>query len=308
MALSRVTTWISGQVLTASALNGEFNNILDNALSLISPLTGSLNVNSNSLTSINETHFVDSAADATAAGRLRRNATNLTWHDGTAARILLHASNGVANTLADAKGDIIAASAADTWARVAVGANDTFLVADSAQAAGVKWATVTSILDAVQVLDRVTANTTVTNTVTETTVYTKQIDANKLSTNKRLRLVLVGTLGIQAASVSLAFRCKYGATTLITYTNATTTTDGSPFQLEFLLSADGATNAQLGNFHFFHAVSTGVQDVSTAEHTIGRGTAAIDSTANQNLVVTVQYGGASAGESFVMEHAVLELL
>src|SRR3990167_6216567 len=30
MALSRVKTWIAGEVLTASDLNGEFNNILDN--------------------------------------------------------------------------------------------------------------------------------------------------------------------------------------------------------------------------------------------------------------------------------------
>ena len=46
---------------------------------------------------------------------------------------------GIAESLLDAKGDLIAASAADTAARVAVGANETFLVADSAQAAGVRW-------------------------------------------------------------------------------------------------------------------------------------------------------------------------
>lgn len=49
--------------------------------------------------------------------------------------------NYVPNTLADAKGDIIAASAADTWARLAVGADNTVLTADSAQANGIKWAT-----------------------------------------------------------------------------------------------------------------------------------------------------------------------
>lgn len=39
MALSRVTTWQALQTLTAAALNGEFNNILDNPLALISTAT-----------------------------------------------------------------------------------------------------------------------------------------------------------------------------------------------------------------------------------------------------------------------------
>jgi hypothetical protein len=40
----------------------------------------------------------------------------------------------------DAKGDIIAATTADTVARLAVGANDTVLTADSSEATGLKWA------------------------------------------------------------------------------------------------------------------------------------------------------------------------
>jgi len=43
--------------------------------------------------------------------------------------------------IVDAKGDIIAATAADTVARLAVGANDTVLTADSSTATGLKWAT-----------------------------------------------------------------------------------------------------------------------------------------------------------------------
>ncbi len=43
--------------------------------------------------------------------------------------------------IVDAKGDIIAATAADTVSRLAVGSNDQVLTADSSTATGLKWAT-----------------------------------------------------------------------------------------------------------------------------------------------------------------------
>ena len=44
-------------------------------------------------------------------------------------------------TAIDAKGDLVAGTGADTFAKLTVGANDTVLTADSAQATGLKWAT-----------------------------------------------------------------------------------------------------------------------------------------------------------------------
>jgi hypothetical protein len=44
-------------------------------------------------------------------------------------------------TAIDAKGDLIAGTAADTFSRLAIGANDTVLTADSSEATGLKWAT-----------------------------------------------------------------------------------------------------------------------------------------------------------------------
>jgi hypothetical protein len=51
------------------------------------------------------------------------------------------ASGAVAKSIVDAKGDLIAATAADTVSRLAVGANGTVLTADSTEATGIKWAT-----------------------------------------------------------------------------------------------------------------------------------------------------------------------
>jgi hypothetical protein len=49
-------------------------------------------------------------------------------------------SNAIQNAIVDAKGDLISATAADTPARLAVGANGTVLTADSTEATGLKWA------------------------------------------------------------------------------------------------------------------------------------------------------------------------
>jgi hypothetical protein len=70
---------------------------------------------------------------------------------GTTGQILSKASNtdmdfawvadagGISPTIVDAKGDLIAASAADTPARLAVGANGETLVADSSTSTGLRW-------------------------------------------------------------------------------------------------------------------------------------------------------------------------
>jgi len=54
------------------------------------------------------------------------------------------AAAAIPNSIIDAKGDLIAATAADTPARLAVGTNGQYLQADSTAATGLKWATVTT--------------------------------------------------------------------------------------------------------------------------------------------------------------------
>ena len=47
-------------------------------------------------------------------------------------------------TAIDAKGDLIAGTGADAFSRLAVGTNNSVLIADSAEATGMKWGTVSS--------------------------------------------------------------------------------------------------------------------------------------------------------------------
>ena len=50
-------------------------------------------------------------------------------------------SNAIQNSIVDAKGDLVSATGNDSPARLAVGANDTYLVADSSTSTGLRWAT-----------------------------------------------------------------------------------------------------------------------------------------------------------------------
>ena len=79
------------------------------------------------------------------------NDTEIGYLDGVTSAIQTQLDGKVPATIVDAKGDIIAASAADTVARLAVGANDTVLTADSTAATGLKWAVPGGALNITQI-------------------------------------------------------------------------------------------------------------------------------------------------------------
>jgi hypothetical protein len=77
-------------------------------------------------------------------------------------------------TAIDAKGDLVAGTAADTFARLGVGANGTVLTADSAEATGLKWAAAAGGGKILQVV-------TTAKTNTFTTTSTSLVDITDLS-------------------------------------------------------------------------------------------------------------------------------
>jgi phage-related tail fiber protein len=68
-------------------------------------------------------------------------------------------AGGIPGTIFDAKGDIITSTAADTPIRKAAGADDTILMADSAQSDGLKWASPAGTPNAIGAVSGGTADT-----------------------------------------------------------------------------------------------------------------------------------------------------
>jgi hypothetical protein len=81
-----------------------------------------------------DTSFVDLKGGTTGQVLAKASGTDMDFSWVTDA-------TGIPATIFDAKGDIIAASAADTAAILGVGANGTVLTADSGETTGLKWAT-----------------------------------------------------------------------------------------------------------------------------------------------------------------------
>lgn len=122
----------------------------------------------------------DLVKDGAAAIRTLGNGIDTSFLDlkgGTTGQVLSKASNTDLDfswvavdplTILDAKGDLISATAADTPARLAVGANGTVLTADSTTSTGLKWATAGGGGKVLQVVQ----GTTTTETVISSTTYT----------------------------------------------------------------------------------------------------------------------------------------
>jgi hypothetical protein len=118
-----------------------------------------------------DTSFVDLKGGTTGQVLSKASGTDLdfTW-------VAQDDSNAIQNAIVDAKGDIIAATAADTPARLAVGTNGHVLTADSSTATGLKWAAaagggkVLQVVQATYATTKTIASTTMTDTDLSATI------------------------------------------------------------------------------------------------------------------------------------------
>jgi hypothetical protein len=127
-------------------------------------------------------------------------------------------SNAIQNAIVDAKGDLIAATAADTPARLAVGTNGQVLTADSTAATGIKWATPAG--GGGKILQVVTNSySTVFNT--SSTTYVDTGLSTTITPTSATSKILVMYNGIHAVSAGAAsatnIRVLRGASAVLTY-------------------------------------------------------------------------------------------
>lgn len=155
--------------------------------------------------------------------------------------------------------------------------------------------------------DRANSDTTVGNTTTETTLYSKSVTANDLAATGGLRLTMTGTwLNNSGSGKTLTLRVKFGATTIFSY-GFTLSSNSSTGRFEIGVTLfNTATNAQVANIVAQYFRSGG--STTLVDGYRNKTTAAEDTTAAKTLSVTVQWDAAHANATTTKEMAFLEIL
>jgi hypothetical protein len=136
-------TFVTGEVLTSGDVNGYlmqginvFTNATARDAAITAPAEGqfAFTKDNNSLWYYDGAAWVASGATGDIEGVTAGVGISGGGTSGT-----VTVTNSMATAI-DAKGDLVPGTGADTFARLAVGANDTVLTADSSTATGLKWA------------------------------------------------------------------------------------------------------------------------------------------------------------------------
>ena len=227
----------TGQILAkASNTDMDFTWITNDvgditAVTASSPLTGggtsgaiTLGILSGTTSNLGAVQLSDSTSSTSTTLAATANAVKTTYDLANAA---------IAKSIVDAKGDLIAATAADTVSRLAIGTNGQVLTADSAEATGMKWATPAGGGGKVLQVVNATTSTSVTISTSTFTDTTLTATITPSSTSSKI-LVLVSQNGIfrSAGDGAFSLRLMRGGTTLV--------------NMESLLGYMGGGSSQIG--------------------------------------------------------------
>ncbi len=165
------------------------------------------------------------------------------------------ANAAIAKALVDAKGDLIAATAADTPARLAVGTNGQVLTADSTAATGLKWATAGGGASVYVKLINNNANYSTTST-TSVAVSTSNARITATPTGTTATVMLQG-FSNNSGNTTAEWTISTGGTGTImgfpVYNNAYSGT--AVFNAVTIVSITGLTAGTSYNFDWFYKIT-----------------------------------------------------
>ena len=140
-----------------------------------------------------------------------------------------------------------------------------------------------AIVQEIYVLAQNGDDAAVTGDTNEHDLYSITVPGNSLGEDGSVVMDVLADVsrGGGGGSQTITFRLKYGGTTLATLAVSPASSVNSPIRLRGVVTARGATNSQYGQMEIGNY---SVNPVLSG----ARGTAAVDSTADKTLVVTVQ--------------------
>lgn len=213
------------------------------------------------------------------------------------------------------KGDIIVRDTTNN-VRVPVGTNGQVLIADSAQASGVRWGNSSDISgQAIRFLDANTGNSeTVVNTTTETDFTSNGTNyimpANTVKTNSLIRFLVYGRFSTKSGSVgTLTIRLKIGATiyaTSIISPGSSAVDQGFQFTGQMQFRTIGVSGTVYS--HLLCVFDGAQASGSTTFIDSSNGTAAVDTTVSNTIQMSAQWSSADADNSITIEQATFEIL
>ena len=137
--------------------------------------------------------------------------------------------------------------------------------------------------------DVITSTTTVTNTTTETTIFTASIPANSLKAGNIIKGRIAGVLTNATAADDIIIRLKYGSTTVQTFNPAIGNVTDEPWHVEgdWTIRTVGAAGTLASHTHI---------DINGFDESVVS-TGSIDTTASEDITVTVEWDNAKAGNT-----------
>lgn len=162
------------------------------------------------------------------------------------------------------------------------------------------------------VLYKSTTTVSISNSNSETTIFSVTVPANMLGTHNMVRVTILGGIVKNAAGVSgiHTWRLKYGSTTVNTWTSPEAGQDSaSQYSYKYeghLFPANGSTSQQRGSWtNCLSRWWTGSNAVMSA---LVDSPAGEDSTQNKTLSVTFQFNNANANIQFYVYMVLVEVL